>query len=64
MSRRYLRIKIDARVKECGQCEWRYGRMCCLFRDGKKIDTLLHATKGIGSDYARCAACLAAEVKP
>jgi hypothetical protein len=63
MSRRYLRIKIDAKVKECGKCDWLHHGACRLFTDGDYEDTLLAPVAAPRFGYVRCAACLAAEVK-
>jgi len=64
MTRRYLKIKIDARAKECGKCEWLHHGSCRLFTDGDYEDTILESATTPKLGYLRCAACLAAEVKP
>ena len=64
MTRRYLRIKIDAKAKFCGACGWlsssTWDPRCGLFRD------IFHEPQGLHSgvhapNVLRCPQCVEAE---
>lgn len=70
MSRRFLRVWVDAEAETCGGCwhRWSYGAgpmRCRAFRDSEHNGTALVAAPGKSAweDTVRCDECIAAESK-